>query len=382
MDYLDIQKEEFIHTYKRNYKKLRILYSFLAIFVMTFFVIKFFKPGELKVDMKVTEYINREMDRILTNYKDREKQNSEFKKLSPKHPIEPIRMTLSTAVFKYTGVNPNVILKRIIYNPSNSLNEDYMSMSLDSPYICKTHKTFRTKRILPDGTEQTLLWIFFEYLDVKITQKAVGGNEHTIRTIIKDVLRGLDYMHSQKIAHLDLKIGNIMGKSTEKGVVYKLIDFGYSQLMPKSGSVVIPKKNYGTYPYKPPEIVFKNEHGLKSDIWSLGAICWFLSLQYTPFYFDGFEKDLTSYRRFLKRKGDDPEDSKNHKFIFNKTTSVELKDFIKKCMQIEPEMRPTVRELLDHPFITGKKGVQNYNLEDETEDLSIEDYTTGESSVL
>lgn len=349
---------------------------------MTFFVIKIFKPGELKLDMKVTEYINREMDRILTTYKDREKQNSEFKKLNPRHPIEPIRMTLTTAVFKYTGVTPNVILKRIIYNPANSLNEDYMSMSLDSPYICKTHKTFRTKRLLPDGTEQTLLWIFFEYLDVKITQKGVGGDEKRIRTIIKDVLRGLNYMHSNNIAHLDLKIGNIMGKTTEKGVIYKLIDFGYSQLMPNTGSVVIPKKNYGTYPYKPPEIVFRNEHGLKSDIWSLGAICWFLSLQYTPFYFDGFEKDLASYRRFLKRKGEEQEDYKNHKFIFNKNASIELKDFVKRCMQIDPEMRPEVAELLEHPFITGKKGIEDYNLEDETEDLSIEEYTTESTSSL
>ncbi|ELA42281.1 serine/threonine protein kinase [Vittaforma corneae ATCC 50505] len=364
-----------IYTYKRNYRKLRIFYIILSTFILTFFVLKFFKTGELKLSMRVTEYINNTMDRIL-KYKTREKQNEEFRKLAPEHPLEPIRMTLTTAVFKYTGVTPNVILKRIIYNPSNKLNEDYMSKCLSSPYLCRTIKTYRTRRTVEDGSEQILIWIFFEFLDIKISQRTVNGNEETIRKILTDVLKGLEYMHSHSIAHLDMKIGNIMGKATEKGIVYKLIDFGYSQLMPNTGSVVIPRKNYGTYPYKAPEVVFKNEHGLKSDIWSLGAICWFLSLQYTPFYLDGFEKDLPSYRRFLKKRTDNPEDRNNHKFVFSRNSSTELKDFVKRCMQVEPELRPTVSELLSHPFIKGERANGILESEDEIEEGTYEDYST------
>lgn len=346
---------------------------------MTFFVLKFFKLRDLKFDMKVTEYINKEMDRILA-LKTRDKQNEEFRNLKPKLPIEPIRMTLTTAVFKYTSISPNVILKRIIYNPANNLNEDFMSMTLDSPYVCKTLKSFRTKRQFPDGSEQILLWIFFEFLDVKITQRSVKGNEVLIGKIITDALKGLQYLHSKNIAHLDMKVGNIMGKTTDKGIIYKLIDFGYSQTMPENGSIVIPKKNYGTYPYKPPEVVFKNEHGLKSDVWSLGAICWFLSLQYTPFYFEGYEKDLSSYRRFLKKKTDKPEDRKNHTFVFNKNASYELKDFVKRCMEIEPEDRPTVTELMKHPFITGEKIRFTKDTDDEIDDDSYHEETSESSS--
>ena len=346
---------------------------------MTFFVIKFFKIGELKLEMKVTEYINKEMDRILT-LKTRDKQNDEFRNLKPRLPIEPIRMTLTTAVFKYTSITPNVILKRIIHNPANNLNEDFLSMSLDSPYVCKTLKSFRTKRMLPDGSEQVFVWIFFEFLDVKITQRTVRGNESLIRKIISDALKGLNYLHSKNIAHLDMKVGNIMGKTTDKGVVYKLIDFGYSQKMPEGGSIVIPKKNYGTYPYKPPEVVFKNEHGLKSDIWSLGAICWFLSLQYTPFYFEGYEKDLSSYRKFLKKRTERIEDRKNHIFIFSKNASYELKDFVKKCMEVEPEDRPTVQELMKHPFITGDKIANAKDTDDEIEDDSYHEESSETSS--
>lgn len=347
---------------------------------MSFFVIKFFKIGEDNLEMKVTEYIDKEMDRIL-KYDTRERQNEEFRNLRPRLPIEPVRMTLTTAVFRYTSITPNVILKRVIFNPANNLNEDYLSMSLHNRYVCKTLKTFRTRRYIPeDKSEQVLLWIFYEYLDVKISQRVVAGKEDMIRKIVTDTLHGVQYFHSKNIAHLDLKVGNIMGKTVDGVVIYKLIDFGYSQKMPESGSIVIPKKNYGTYPYKPPEVVFKNEHGLKSDIWSIGAICWFLSLQYTPFYFEEFEKDLSGYRRFLKDKTARVEDKKNHVFTFNKNTSSTLKDFVKKCMQVDPSKRPTASEILLHPFITGEK--VNYIKEsaDEIEDESFREESTNSST--
>lgn len=373
MDIFGPSKLETIkYTYRRNYKKLRIFYMLASALMATFFLLKIFRGGEVKLSMKLIEYINGSMDRILT-YKTRERQNEEFRKLVSHHPIEPIRMTLTTAVFKYTGIPGNAILKRIIYNPANGLNEDYMAWRLSSPYICKTIKTYRTKRILLDGKEQVLIWIFSEYLDTKVSQRTVAGNENSIRKIMTDTLKGVEYLHKMNIAHLDLKIGNIMGKKMNEGVLYKLIDFGYTQLMPSTGSVVIPKKNYGTYPYKAPEVVFHNEHGLKSDIWSLGAICWFLSLQYTPFYLEGFEKDLPSYRRFLKKRTGSLENKDNHRFTFGKNTSMELKDFVKKCMQIDPEARPSVSELLRHPFIVREKVDSVVGSEEDMEDATYED---------
>lgn len=364
--------------YNRYAHKIRILVFLLFVVLGTFLTIKKFSgAGESPQFMqKITEYINKEMDRILL-LKTRDEQNDEFRELKPKLPIDPVRMTLTTAVFKYTSTNPMVILKRIILNPANALNEDYMSTGLKNANIVKTLKTFRTKRVLPDGKEQTLLWIFSEYLDVKLSQKTVRGNEKKIRDILEGALKGLVYMHSLSIAHLDLKIGNIMGKTTPSGVVYKLIDFGYSQIMPASGSVEIPNKNYGTYPYKPPEIVFRNTHGIKSDIWSLGSICWFLSLQYTPFYFDNFKKDLAAYKRFLNS----PEkDAANHRFTFSHGSSNALKSFVKACMQIDPEKRPSARELLSHPFITGRPHDGYHDSRDEIDDEVSSSSTASASS--
>lgn len=353
----------------------RVIFSLLGIIILTmvFLNIKnFIGKRESEEMQKITEYINKEMDRILL-FKTRDKQNEEFRKLKPKLPLEPVRMTLTTAVFKYTATKPHVILKRVIWNPLNNLNEDQMSLSMNGTNLMKTLKTFRTVRMLSNGTEQTLLWMFTEFLDVKISQKTVKGNEETIRHILRDTLIGLSSMHNRNIAHLDLKIGNIMGKTTERGIVYKIIDFGYSQNVGEKGIIEIPKKNYGTYPYKPAEIVNKSLHGLKSDIWAVGAICWFLSLQYTPFYLDNYEKDLVAYKKFLRPRTSD--ESENHKFFFNRETSNKLRNFVKICMEIDPNKRPSCQELLEHPFITGK----DVNFPSDSFD-SVEDHNIDSSS--
>lgn len=338
---------------RRGFKKVIVGIGVIIMVIITFFIIKNFgQTRDDKFMKKMFDYINEEMDRIL-QLETREAQNEAFASLKPEHPLIPIRMTLTTAVFKYTSIKPPVVLKRVIYNPANKLNEDYMSEGLKGPRIVKTFTTRRTTRMV-NGKEQKLIWIFSEFLDIKLNQKSIKGNERKIREIMRDALISLNYMHSKNIAHLDLKIGNIMGMTTPEGIVYKLIDFGYAQLMPSSGSVVIPNKNYGTYPYKPPEIVHKNTHGLKSDIWSLGAIAWFLALQGTPFYIDNYKKDITAYKKFISSR---KIDHTNHRFKFPENISNELRDFVKTCMQLDPDMRPTAKDLMNHPFIQGKNTV-------------------------
>ncbi|KAI5169994.1 calcium/calmodulin-dependent protein kinase I [Pancytospora epiphaga] len=355
--------------YNRYTRHTKVVFAMFFLFIITILTVKKFKSlnEEWAYMNKLTDYINREMDRIL-QLETREEQNEKFRSLRPKLPIKPVRMTLSTAVFKYTSTTPTTILKRVIYNPNNGLNEDKMAMDLKSLNIVRTVSTFRTVRTLASGEQQILLWIFTELLDVKITQSTVRGSEPIIRQIIRDTLKGVKYLHSRSIAHLDLKVGNIMGSRTpDGGVLYKLIDFGYSQKMPKTGFIILKDKNYGTFPYKPPEIMFQHKHGLKSDIWSIGAIVWYLSLQYTPFYLRNNRKDVESYRKFTQDRSLSQE---NHRFIFNKSTSDSLKSFVKTCMKIDPADRPTAEELLEHPFVTGEPLLGYVSSSDELDDWS------------
>lgn len=356
------------YSFKRVKRSLIIVSSLLIFFTIGLYVSNFFikrsSPIFLQSSMldKCMEFINNEMDKIL-QLDTRSKQNKAFKEIKTNLPIKPIRMSLTTAVFKYMHTSTPVILKRVIWNKNNGLNEDEVCTILKgkNKHLLNTLMSTRSTRLIPSllhpekKERQTLIWIFFEFMDIKINEKHVQGSEDVIRNIMRDALLGLKYLHDNNYAHLDIKIANIMGLTQKNGrIVYKLIDFGYTQYF-SDKVAIIPKKNYGTYPFKAPEVIKKNIHGIKADIWSLGATAWYLSLGNILFYDSEGNKEDSLYMQFITQKTNTPEGKRNHRFVFKPTTSPELRDFIKKAMQIDWELRPTADELLSHPFITKDK---------------------------
>lgn len=361
---------EIYRTLKRIRRSITVVLALIALFVVGVYVSDFFKKStNFNPDMldRCMDYINKEMDKILL-LDTRPKQNRVFRALQTNLPIEPVRMSTTTAVFKYTHTSTPVILKRIIWNTKNGLNEDEICTVLKEKnrYLVNALMSTRSTRYIqsptkPDTREkQTLIWIFFEYMDVKISERHVKGKEEIIRDIMRDALLGLKYLHDNNYAHLDIKIANIMGHTQKNGrIVYKLIDFGYTQHFNEK-TAVIPRKNYGTYPFKAPEVIQANIHGVKADIWSMGATAWYLSLGNILFYDSAGNKHDSSYMRFITSKSNTPSGRNKHRFTFRPSTSPELKDFVKRAMVIDWKLRPTVDELLSHPFIMNEKLGHSY----------------------
>ncbi|XP_033914821.1 mitogen-activated protein kinase kinase kinase 8-like [Acipenser ruthenus] len=89
--------------------------------------------------------------------------------------------------------------------------------------------------------------------------------EFEVIWVTKQILKALDYLHSQKVIHHDIKPSNIVLMST-KAV---LVDFGLSVQMTED--VYVPRDLRGTELYMSPEVVLCRGHTTKSDIYSLGA---------------------------------------------------------------------------------------------------------------
>ncbi|KAL6120759.1 hypothetical protein NUSPORA_02459 [Nucleospora cyclopteri] len=381
MPYADLTR-----SLKRVKRSICIVGGMLMIFIISMVAKKvFLEISPLTRDKMLNrcmDFINAEMDRIL-QHKTRDKQNMEFRAIRTNLPIKPVRMSTTTAVFKYMSGSTPVVLKRIIWNSKNTLNEDEMCTKLKgrNKFLVNALMSTRSTRIVPSKKEpgktenQTLIWIFFEYMDVKINERHVKGEENVIRTIIRDALKGLQFLHSNNLAHLDIKIANIMGHTQKNGeIIYKLIDFGYTQHFYK-GHGTIPGKNYGTFPFKAPEVIQKNLHGTKSDIWALGATAWYLSLSNIPFYDSQGDKDMSEYHKFINTPSPRGNSKRNHQFVFKAESSPELKNFVKTCMKIDYAQRPTAKELLNHPFIKNEK--LDYYYEDSRDEI---DYSTTTSS--
>lgn len=114
-----------------------------------------------------------------------------------------------------------------------------------------------------------------------LTQKLKKPNkfpEVEIVSIIKGILTGINYMHSQKIMHRDLKPDNILFKEKleiETPDNLRIIDFGLSSSTTDNTKYDNLFLRCGTPGYISPEIMKaknKKDYGEKVDIFSIGVI--------------------------------------------------------------------------------------------------------------
>ncbi|XP_067864803.1 cyclin-dependent kinase 6 isoform X2 [Heterodontus francisci] len=118
---------------------------------------------------------------------------------------------------------------------------------------------------------ETKLTLVFEHVDQDLTtylEKAPepGVPPETIKDMMFQLMRGLDFLHSHRVVHRDLKPQNIL--VTSRGQI-KLADFGlariYSFQMALTSVVV-------TLWYRAPEVLLQSSYATPVDLWSVGCI--------------------------------------------------------------------------------------------------------------
>ncbi|KAM0676871.1 hypothetical protein BDAP_002591 [Binucleata daphniae] len=152
----------------------------------------------------IVEFINNKTHFCLKE-DNRSMQNKLFDAISS-NLCKPIKLTNSSAVFALKKTD--CVIKRFKEKRNSSRNEIKIAMELEHPNIIVNYVAF-----YQNYKNQNIGWIVSEYLDVPIVKKNFK-NENEIRKMCRDVCKGLSYMHERDIAHLDMKLGNIMGKKT------------------------------------------------------------------------------------------------------------------------------------------------------------------------
>lgn len=193
------------------------------------------------------------------------------------------------------------------------------------------------------------LYMIFEYVergavvDLTLNPTFFGFPEVLAKKYFRDLLKGLQYLHDQKIIHRDIKPENLL---VDKNDNIKLTDFGVSVMFRGDDDKL--NSSAGTPSYLPPEACQSGDyHGKPFDIWCCGVTLYVLLYGCVPFQGDTI---MTIYHSIIH---DEPKYPEN--------INSDLLDIFSKLLEKKPTLRITLEELMIHPWVTdkGKNPIKN-----------------------
>ena len=185
--------------------------------------------------------------------------------------------------------------------------------------------------------EQEILYIIMEYAELGDLYSLIKHykkhskyfDENDLWKISTEILSGLEYLHSQKIIHRDIKCLNLF---ITKDRHVKIGDLGVSTIT--SGMDNLHYTRVGTPLYISPELVKQKPYDYKTDIWSFGCSLYHLASLEPPFTGGNLIVLGNNIVRGVPK-------SLPHQY------SNELRAFIDKMLEKKPENRPSAKEALE-----------------------------------
>ncbi|KYQ88720.1 putative protein serine/threonine kinase [Tieghemostelium lacteum] len=227
-----------------------------------------------------------------------------------------------------------VRLKKIPGGEASVLKEISITKKLHNKHIVKLIDHFIIE-------EKGKLYIVYEYVGGGTLQQLL---EHSpkgklpmaqCQFIFKQLTDAIEYIHSQKILHRDIKPDNIL---FTHGNVLKLSDFGVSEDSSQIEDFECLSRSYGSPAFQPPELTqFQQTFSpFKIDIWAMGVTLYLMTIGKFPF------SGTNMYTLF--------ENISKCNIVFPTDIDKDLQSLIKGILQVDHNQRFTLEQIKSHPW--------------------------------
>ncbi|KAJ5530186.1 hypothetical protein N7527_003579 [Penicillium freii] len=196
--------------------------------------------------------------------------------------------------------------------------------------------------VLDDPTEDSLYMVMEMckkgvVMKVGLEEKADPYDDEQCRCWFRDLILGIEYLHSQGIVHRDIKPDNCLVTNDD---MLKVVDFGVSEMFEKDSNMFT-GKSAGSPAFLPPELcVVKHGDvsGRATDIWSMGVTLYCLRYGRLP-----FEKH-SIFELYDSIRGDS--------LVYEEESDEVFKDLMGRILEKDPEKRIDMFGLREHPWVT------------------------------
>ncbi|KAI8898510.1 kinase-like domain-containing protein [Globomyces pollinis-pini] len=207
--------------------------------------------------------------------------------------------------------------------------------------------------IFEDGSEEErsvriLKWyIVLEFCACSLQNILDHAPDHKIpiydaHSYFVQLIKGIDYLHSQKVIHRDIKPGNML--VTTDGVI-KIADFGIAEQYDFYDNQNMTSHTFaGTHQFMPPEVLNDDNEqegfdGTKVDIWACGITLYYMISGTLPFDFVEEGNIIQLHDSIIKCEYSIPPEA-----------SDKCRDLILRILEKNPDNRLRIDQILSHPW--------------------------------
>ena len=233
------------------------------------------------------------------------------------------------AVYKARDIELDRIIALKVIRPELASNPEILQRFKQELILARQVTDRNVIRIFDLGEANGIRFITMEYVEgeslyhILRRQGKVPINEAV--EIMRQMLSGLQAAHREGVIHRDLKPGNIMRDSQGRIVV---MDFGLARSL-EGGGMTLTGTMMGTLEYMSPEQAQAKQVDARSDIFTVGLICYELLAGVTPFHADSAIASL------VRRTSERAIPVSDH----DGTIPTSLSNIVSKCLERDPNLR-------------------------------------------